>query len=104
MTHVRDQRIDERALQNGVEIIATHSVAIRLRRDTRLEVVVGSPREHFESQRFAADLPNSVEDLDGFGGDVLADTISGNHGDTHNQEIIIQQVGTTGTSGNDANT
>src|SRR5947208_15520793 len=86
VTHVGNARVPERADEDGVEL-AQHRVAVRRQRDAGLQVIVGAVRQHLEIERPAERVADRANDLDGLGGDVDADAITGYDSYSHRGSI-----------------
>ena len=82
VTVVGDARIAERADEDRVEL-AQHLVAVGGQRLAGLQVVIGAPRQMLEIEAAAEDVADRLQDLDGFGGDVLADAVAGDDRNVH---------------------
>src|SRR5439155_23289652 len=56
----------------------------------RLKKVVGAPREMFELELLPEDLADPSENLDGLGGDVLADAVTGDDRESHVSLLVLR--------------
>ena len=73
---VGDARVAERPDEDRVEVVAQHRVAVGRDGDAGLEEVVRAPRQFLDLEGPAVDIARTADHLDGFGGDLLADSIT----------------------------
>ena len=81
--HVGDARVAERPHEDRVVVPREVVEGARGERLPGLQIVVRAPGEEDRLERDPASPADALQDLDGLGGDVHADSVPGNHGDFH---------------------
>jgi hypothetical protein len=76
-------RIAERADEDRLEVVAQHLVAVGRQGLTRLQVVIGAPRQLHQVEPAAEHVAGGLQNLERFGGDVFADSVAGDDRNRH---------------------